>query len=91
MIVGIVLFISLAFNLVGHGLIGAHEPKPAMQPLSPPMIPHPPQVRDPGWNQTDWPVWWFAPFFDHGSFGKEAATTVLGMVRQVKSLAWSDG
>jgi hypothetical protein len=32
-------------------------------------------------NQTDWPVWWFAPFFDRTSFGKEAATLVLGMMR----------
>ncbi|GAX76012.1 hypothetical protein CEUSTIGMA_g3455.t1 [Chlamydomonas eustigma] len=34
-----------------------------------------------GWNQTDWPLWWFAPFFDHTSFGKEAATTILGITR----------
>ncbi|GAX77787.1 hypothetical protein CEUSTIGMA_g5230.t1 [Chlamydomonas eustigma] len=32
-------------------------------------------------NQTDWPVWWFAPYFDRTSFGKEAATLVLGMIR----------
>eukprot|EP00798_Chlamydomonas_sp_ICE-L_P030656 gene30656-35672_t len=32
-------------------------------------------------NQTDWPLWWFAPFFDKTSFGKEAANLVLGMLR----------
>lgn len=36
----------------------------------------------PGPNSTDWPpVWWFAPFFDRTSFGKEAATLLLGAVR----------
>ena len=55
-------------------------PSPAGCPV--PLSPAPP---DPGWNQTDWPVWWFSPFFDHSSFGKEAATTVLSMVRQVQT------
>jgi hypothetical protein len=32
-------------------------------------------------QQTDWPMWWFAPFFDRTSFGKEAATIVLGALR----------
>eukprot|EP00955_Chlamydomonas_euryale_P062866 358493-Chlamydomonas_euryale.AAC.3 len=32
-------------------------------------------------NQTEWPVWWFAPFFDRSSFGKEAATMLLGGLR----------
>lgn len=27
------------------------------------------------------PLWWLAPFFDHTSFGKEAATIILGLVR----------
>ena len=29
----------------------------------------------------DWPLWWFAPFFDRTSFGKEAATILLGAIR----------
>ena len=55
-------------------------PRPPAAPPMPPPLPAPP---DPGRNQSDWPVWWFAPFFDHTSFGKEAATTVLGMVRWI--------
>ena len=50
-------------------------------PHPPPSPPSPPSPPDPGRNQSDWPVWWMAPFFDHTSFGKEAATTVLGMIR----------
>jgi len=49
-------------------------------PLSP-TLPSPPPAPHPGWNQTDWPLWWFAPFFDHSSFGKEAAMTIFSMVR----------
>lgn len=30
---------------------------------------------------TDTPLWWFAPFFDRSSFGIEAATLVLGLIR----------
>jgi hypothetical protein len=37
-------------------------------------------------NQTDWPIWWMAPFFDRTSFGKEAATLVLGMMRYVEGI-----
>ena len=32
-------------------------------------------------QQREWPLWWFSPFFDHTSFGYEAATLVLGLVR----------
>ena len=32
---------------------------------------------------ADTPVWWFAPFFDRSSFGIEAATLVLGLIRWV--------
>ncbi|KAJ9522340.1 hypothetical protein QJQ45_008185 [Haematococcus lacustris] len=32
-------------------------------------------------NQTTWPLWWFAPFFDRTSFGKEASTLLLGLGR----------
>ena len=39
-------------------------------------------------NQTDWPLWWFAPFFDRTSFGKEAATLVLGAMRWVPGFCW---
>jgi hypothetical protein len=31
----------------------------------------------------EWPVWWFSPFFDGSSFGQEAATLVLGMMRWI--------
>ena len=27
------------------------------------------------------PIWWFAPFFDGSSFGKEATTAILGLIR----------
>ena len=32
-------------------------------------------------QQREWPLWWFSPFFDRTSFGYEAATLVLGLVR----------
>ena len=32
-------------------------------------------------STADLPVWWFAPFFDKSSFGIEAATLVLGLIR----------
>ncbi|KAJ9534502.1 hypothetical protein QJQ45_022145 [Haematococcus lacustris] len=32
-------------------------------------------------DMTTWPLWWFAPFFDRTSFGKEAATLMLGLGR----------
>ena len=51
---------------------------PCPIPPPPPLVvyPHPESIK-----QTDWPVWWFAPFFDKTSFGKEAANLVLGMIR----------
>lgn len=45
-------------------------------PPPPPALPE--RIRA---NQSSWPIWWFAPFFDHTSFGREAATLVLGVLR----------
>ena len=75
----------------GNGRADTYQsPKSVMPVIMPPppsphiMTPsgHPTAMPPhPGWNQTDWPVWWFSPFFDPSSFGREAATTVLSMVR----------
>jgi hypothetical protein len=47
----------------------------------------PRELPDPGVaaNQTDWPLWWFAPYFDRTSFGQEAATLVLGALRWARA------
>ena len=32
------------------------------------------------------PIWWFAPYFDGSSFGKEATTAILGLIRCDQSI-----
>jgi hypothetical protein len=67
-------------------VVEAHKSQPSPPPPSPRYIfAHEPArvLPDPAVAaaQTEWPVWWFAPFFDRTSFGHEAATIVLGGMR----------
>lgn len=56
----------------------ARRKRPPRPPRPPPPPPVPDRIKA---NQSAWPIWWFAPFFDHTSFGREAATLVLGLMR----------